>query len=373
MKKKTAIIIITLCLTWALMPSVSRAAVSPHFMAVNDTLLPFDGETMPFVSGGVILVPYTILPMAGVWSVSSGDLEQVRLYRGARQVDFFAGQGVTEDQHGDALDWPSARKVGGKLYVPLHQVCEYFNLDYELIEVGRSVIPNRQIWVVRIISGTALTSFDFVDQYRGDMVSAYYEYYSPPPPGETDSGPPADETLPGYGDITVYLSFRDISAGSAERILYLLDAGAAPGLPACFFVSADDIMENPGLIRKISGSGHAIGIWLESGAYEEYLYVSALLFEAAKVKAVLVSADEAEDAAIETAEAHGLLYWGASQGDNTSESAVTDSIPTVSGERWSLRLDCSEDTASLLTGVLLFLRIYDYAVERVSETVAPVG
>ena len=434
MKKIAIFVSVALCLVAAVLPTSSRAAISPHFMAVNDTLLPFEDANMPFISGGTILVPYNILSSAGVWSFVSGDSGRVLLYRGNRQADFSVGRGVTEDREGNALNWPPAQRIGVSTYVPLHQVCEYFGLAYELIEVGRNVIPDRQIWVVRIISGDALTSAEFVDQYRGDMIASYYGYYGPPPspssttppttppPGETPPEPPTEEPPPSYSDVAIYLSFYDISAGSAERILNQLGASAAPISPSCFFVSAGDIMKHPGLVRKISGSGHAIGVLLEEGTLEEYLEASALLFEAAKIKTVLISthapgkpengqadagaaplgetADAGEasanepapadadtggsvtdaaaqtaQAAIATAYAHGLIYWGASQSfgavGDASESAVTDGLPTASGERRNLSFSCSDVTASMLPDVLSFLRTHEYAVTGIVETTAP--
>ena len=412
MKKKIAVVIVALCLMAAIIPTVSRAEISPHFIAVNDTLLPFNDNTMPYVSGGLILVPYNILSMAGVWSAVSENLDQVKLYRGNLQVDFFAARGVTQDRYGNSLDWPAAMRIGTGFYVPLHQVCEYFSLRYELIEVGRSVIPNRQIWVVRIISGAALSSSDFVTQYRNNMIAAYNDYYaslSSSSPGDT-SQPPEEETPPNYSDITIYLSFSDITAGSADRVLDLLDAGATSGYPSCFFVSEDDIVKNPGLIRKISAGGHTVGICLAEGTYEEYVKVSALLFEAAKIKTVLVTvcppetpaeensdddetpvdmvsddneeapanelSDPAVEAAIATADEYGLVYcgisWNFGYEESNEEADVTENFPTNSGERWNLMFTCSESTASALPNVLTFLRVYDYSVSGIVETASPV-
>ena len=383
MKKKTILLIITLCLAAALTPAVSHAAVTAHFMAVNDTLLPFNDSTMPLVSGGVIYIPYETLLSAGVWSMTTLDLSWVRLYRDARYVDIFADRGTTEDNHGIILGWPPSRRIGSAVYVPLHQVSAYFDLTYTLIEVGGDIIPDVQIWVVRVMSDTALSSRDFVVQHGNAMRAAYNEYFalqpSPPPtapPGvETPAQPPEEvPPPPSYSDVTVYLSFYDISAGGAGQILDLFDAWAAFGYSSCFFLSANDIADNPALIRRIYGSGHTVGIWLDDGSFDEYLEASALLFEAAKTRTVLVSSDEeAAGSAIEAAHAHGLIYWGASRsyGGSFTVSEVTAALPTESGQGWKLRFSCSEDTAAALPGVLSFLRTFDYSAVRITETVVP--
>ena len=405
MKKKIAITVAALCLMAAFMTVTSDAAISPHFMAVNDTLLPFSDSTMPYVSGGLILVPYGILAMAGVRSTASDDLEMVRLYISDLQADFFPSRGATEDGYGNSLGWPSSMKIGGSLYVPLYQVCEYFGIRFELIEVGRNVIPDKQIWVVRIISEASLTSSGFVNRYRNSMLNAYNEYYAAQPQASpTGGGEEPAEPPPDYSGVTVYLSFSGISSGSAEPILDLLSAGSVSGYPSCFFVSRSDIEENPGLVRRISAGGHAVGIYLDEGAPEEYLETSALLYEAAKIKTVLISApapdlseedapdadgelsdseepaaappETAADAAAATANECGLIYWGVSwdvaHEEEIDEDRLADILPTGSGERWNLAFDCSERTASILPGILAYLRTYNYTVSFINETATPV-
>ena len=229
MRKMNVAIIIALCLSIAFIPTVSHAAVSPHFVAVNDTLLTFSDSTMPYVSGGVILVPYEILSIVGIWSLSSAGFDYVQLYRGSTQVNFYAERGVTEDQYGNVLAWPTTQRARGKFYVPLIQVCDYFGMSCEIIEVGRDVIPNRQIWLIRIISGAALSSSDFIARYRSEMLSAYNEYYgfsqpASPTPSEASPSPPVEEPPPDYSDVTVYLSFNDVTAGGAGGVLEMLDA-----------------------------------------------------------------------------------------------------------------------------------------------------
>ena len=377
MKKKAAAAIIALCLITALTPSVSRAAVSPHFIAVNDTLLPFGDDTMPIISGGIIFVPHDIFSLAGVQASTSRDTGHVRLYAGTRRVDFYADWGVTEDQHENTLSWPPAQIFAGKIYVPLHQVCGFFDLSYTLIEAGRDVIPGTQIWVIRIISSVALTGSEFIALHRNNMIAAYNEYYGLPMDIEV-----TEEPAPDYSDVTIYLGFYDISAGGADEILDLL--GAQPdGLHyACFFVSAGDIARNAGLIRRIYGNGHAVGVWLDEGTLEEYLETSALLFEATKIKTVLVSAEAPVGEDISDAGAYRLIFWGIQQDSEVGgmpggtseapESSAIDSLPTEGGARMNLMLPCSDDTTSMLPLLLSHLRTYGYTVAGIVESILPV-
>ena len=376
MKKKLTAFIIVICLAAALMPH-SRAAIVPYFVAVNETLLPFNEDTMPLLHGGVYFVPARVFRDAGVWSVPSVQEERIYLYRGGRHVNFYTaqGQGVTIDQDGVVRNWPSARRIGNRFYLPLHHVSNFFGLTYEIVEVGYDVIPHPEpISMLRITSRASINAPTFISMNRDNMRNSYNSFFgiTPPPTPRPPDGTELPPTQPSFSDVTIFLSFYDLSAGGAEAILDALDLGYR----SSFFVSADDIIKNPGLIRRISGSGHKLGIWLTEGTYEEYLHASALLFEAAKVKTVIVSAGDAAEQAARMADENGLIYWDASQdfgrGGGVTASDVTDAMPTEHGTRHNFRFACSEDIALILPGLLSFLRVNDYTVVRITETIAPI-
>jgi len=297
MKKRIAAVIITLCVLTALTPLVSLAAVTPYFMAVNDTLLDFNETTMPFVSGSEIFIPVKVLEEFDIWSVGSAREERILVCRGVyRYLDFITkpGETKTTDQYGNTLDWPAARRVGDRFYVPLNQVCAFFGLRSEIYDIKREIIPDEQMRMIRIISGSSINTPTFEGLNRNALRAAYNKYQASiapqtPPPGATNPPPPVEPT-PDYSGVTIHLSFYDISSGSAGGVLDFLDTQAAFGYQCCFFVSAADIADNPDVIRRIAGSGHSIGIKLTECSYEEYLKTSALLFEAAKIKTLLVSA-----------------------------------------------------------------------------------
>ena len=386
MKRKIPIIIVIISLLAAATPLASRAAVRPYFMAVNDTLLPFNDDTMPFVSGGEILVPHGMFSGVAVHSVASADLERVRLHRGpTKLVDFFTATGVTLDQDGAALQWPAARRIGGRFYVPAEQVCDFFGLTYEIIDISRDIIPQEQMRVIRITSGGGLNGKTFVGMNSNAIRDAYNDYYAPPPPppsqptttpNVTSPQPSVEELPPVYSDVTIHLSFYDVSAGGTDVLLEQLEAYDSYGYQFCFFVTAGNIANDPGLIRRISGSGHMIGIWLEKGTLDEYYEASALLFEAAKLKTVLISAND-DVKAVPAAGHGGLVFWGTSRSleysDTLSLEEVTEMIPRESGARQNLISSCSENAVLMLSGIFSYLREFEYTVASITETVEPAG
>jgi len=383
MKKRIVAVIVVLCLMAAFLPTASRAAITPYFMAVNDTLLPFKTDTMPYISGGEFLVPVKVFGGLGIYDVPSVDSGFVRLYRGVKKyVDFYTASGVTEDTDGNLLYWPPARRIGSNFYVPLRQVCDYFGLTYDIIVVPRDIIANEQTWIVRIVANASINNPTFISLKKNELRNAYNEYYTPTEPvspPQTDTTvpppPPPEEPPPDFSDVTIHMSFFDVSEESAGGILDLLDIQTAFGHHSCFFVKADDIRENSGFIRRISGSGHTIGILLTEGTYGEYLESSALLFEAAKIKTLLVAADESILSDEIKAEENGLIFWESSQTlvnyDDQSVDDITGDIPKESGARQNLMFPCSEIAASVLPGVISLLLENNYTVEKITETVAP--
>jgi len=390
MKRNIAVALLVLCLVAVFIPIVTRASVTPYFMAVNDTLLPFSADTMPYVSSGEFFIPDNVFGGGelGVHATGSDELERLRLYKGSgRYVDFYTARGVTEDQDGNTLFWPAARRIGRRFYLPLRQVCDYFELRYEIIEVPRDIIQNEQMWIVRIISKANFNSPTFVGMNRNALRSSYNAYYAPPPSpspiptgGGTITTPPSPtvtiEPTPDERDVTVHLSFFDVFTGSAEGILNLLDIQIASGQHACFFVSYDDIRGNPGLIRRISGSGYTLGIMLNEGTFEEYQKVSELLFEAAKVKTVLVLTAESAQMDTIAEEGNSLIFWGNAHSlfDDETVTArdVTEAVLRQGGDRQNLIFSCSENVEAILPGVITFLRGNEYTLERITETVVPV-
>ena len=55
-----------------------------------------------------------------------------------------------------------------------------------------------------------------------------------------------------------------------------------------------------------------------------------------------------------------------------TQNALADFFPTVSGGRHNVLFECSEGVADRLSDILTFLRVYEYNVERITETIPSV-
>jgi len=395
MKKRILTFLLIAVLAITIFPFESRAAVTPYFVIVNETLLPFNESTMPFVSGGEVFVPITgVLNDIGVWGVGDADRDFARVFRDMRYVDLHTRPGMTRtvNQDGIELDWPASRRVGRRFYAPLRQLSSFFGFTFQVEAIPREIIPERQMYAVRIVSGSVINAQTAIGMNRNAIREAYLEHFAPPSPSEPPQPggadtpppdvpyqppPPPVEEPQTYEDVTVHLSFYNLAAGSAEWILDLFDIQVESGFSVNFFVSAEDIFIDPGIMRRIAGTGHTLGIWLSQGTFEEYLEISRLLFDAAKMRTVMVSASEAaSDAAMTMSQENGLIFWDSRQSivDYTTQSLweITATIPRESGASRHLMFPCSEDAAAFLPGVYSFLRNNSFSVERITETVLPI-
>jgi len=372
---------IVIGLSWALLP-VSRAAVIPYFISVNDNILPFNDSTMPLRINDVYFIPHNVLADVGVHYVAVVSAEQLHLYRGAtRSVEFDITQGVTIDQDGTMRGWPAARMIGNRFYVPLREVANFFGLTYEILPIIQGITPHdTNVSIIRIQPDLLLNGPSFVGIHRDSLIDTYRRHFGiQPPPRPPDLPEPTlpdiVEIPPDFSDVIIYLSFFDLSAGGLADILDLFGSPPAViGYRAVFFASAADIAENPGLIRRIFGSGHSLGIHLVDGTYEEYLETSALLLEAARMRSVLILAEPDNETAIDMAQEHGLVLWNTAQrfGEYDTGDRVTNAVSTDSGARQNLKFNASENTAEILPGVIAFLRTNNYTVRRITETVLPI-
>ena len=409
--KKTIIFLLTISIIATSVPMVSQAAVTPAFTAVNDTVLPFNENTMPLFVGDEIFVPPAMFSTFGIFEFSDVGSEIVRVYRGDRGVDFWIAYGRVEDISGNALNWPNARLVGNRFYVPLAQLASFFGLTWEVIQIREDIIPGGQMRMVRLRDGRAVFNGPTLVGYNAtlirNMYNAFFRPQPPPGPGGNFTGeqpsPPEEEPPPTFEEVTIYLSFIDLKNGDLERVLDIFDADVLPNYRAAFFVTGHDIIQNPDLIRRIHGSGHTIGIWLEYGSLDEYIKTSALLFEAAKVRTILVSALEANTTARLMADRAELIFWDATfcfvpiperpeieetpetaeiseileiseslEIPEISEEEIISTLPTEDGVRAKYRFAFCGQLDSVLPSVLAVLDMYEYSVERITETTPPI-
>jgi hypothetical protein len=367
MKRKASVFFLVFCLAILLAAPAVKAVGNVCFTAINDKLMPLDNNTMPIINGSLLYVPCNFFTSdeLGVYYIP-GD-SQVMLYSAAKKIIFYIDKDTVVG-YDDNQQYIPAVKKNGLIYVPVDDVCAFFGLTSDVIQSPPAP-------VVRFYRGAVGYSKDkFLALNSAKMHRYYDEYVGIAVP----SAPPVSPEAPTYADVSVYLSFYDLSS---EKLKSILDTLASTSYKACFFVAADEIEANADRLRRAAGEGHTIGIWLKETtkefAFKEYQDASALLFEAAQVKTVIVaSLGDSAKAAEEMAKQKSLVFWRPTKSYDAdakfSVASLTGKLSTLGGTRDSLYFACSDETSVVLRSLLLYLSQNEYSVRRITETSVPV-
>ena len=139
-------------------------------------------------------------------------------------------------------------------------------------------------------------------------------------------------------------------------------------------MTADEVRENPGVIRRIVGEGHGIGVLCSEDPAAEYQETADLIFEAARVNTVLIAAalPEFDKACTSAAEENGLVFWnyeidGVQGGAGLSSAASITAFLSFYTERADLRIQCSDATDEAITAVLYYINNNNYILRSVCE------
>lgn len=348
------------------MPPV-KAADPVYFTGIDSRLLKLSGP-MPKYVGDTLYLPYTTFSTGelGIYAAPSTNLNTILIYSSAtKSLKFDVATGITYDQDGTTI-YRAAVASNGTVYLPAKFVCDYFGLLLSVVQASPAPI-------VRIkTTPYAVNDATFIGLYKNDMQAYYDAYFSSDSStsAPTSSDPSGDPT---YERVTLYLSFYSFTQGKMKS---LLDAMDSTPYKCLLLVTADEIAANADQLRRAVCSGHTIGIWLNSGEYDEYQTASSLLFEAAKVKTKLVSSGgDIRKAAEKMTAANSLIYWQPTrfydESAKVSLTAITSRLSVVSGSRESLCFAFTDKTASVIRSTLSYLSQKKYTIRRITETSTP--
>lgn len=365
MKKTIAAILIIAMIAVAIaLPSF--AAETIYFTSVNNILMPLSDDTMPINYNGTIYVPYTVFNSTelGTFAVYSQSAQIVTVFGGGVQLYFNLQDGTTYDTFNEQYRAPVI-STNGRIYLPASFTCDYFGINYSAIH------GNKYGTIIRMTVGDVYDNATFSSAASALMKSRLDDYnkakatptpaYSPTPtpvptPARTPSSPDENDR----SDINVYISFTGIDPDATPRILTALQARSDS---AAFFVSAEDIAVYPDIIRRISGSGHMLGIICGEDHSGDYNTASSLLFDAARTTTFITAAESPD-------EESGLINYCSPA--NAEELRLPDCIKTISSadERVDFIFTSSSNTAESLPALLRSLRNDNYNIARLSEVSA---
>ena len=325
-----------------------------NLMAVNErVLLELTTENMPRTVCGVLYVPYTMLS-----NLSTGiDLGISCLYnatrrtvvvtnRGQKGVIFDLQTNTAQDLDGNPV--PARAMVrNATVFVPIDWLCEYFGT----ISCTRTPTPYGTL--IRVTNANAILSdqgfVDAADSLLSSSLSHYLESVGSANEEPTPSGGVQASEPPSGAEL--YLAFRCGAEG--EECARLVENRE---LRSLFLFTPEQLEEQDGLVRRLVGAGHTVGLLLTGETVEDCLAQSAegaaLLAAIARYPALVVSAPNLDGPGRDELAEAGYALWdaGVSEADYPSGSAL---VRGLSPQRMNyVELDCGPGGAAFLREVL---------------------
>ncbi len=379
MRKKRPVLplVLAVILAVGMFQPMPTAAANLYFTGINDSVAPLTSSSMPYWSGGTLYVPYTVFDAnqngvgvsLGLYTSYNHRSHIVTIFNLKQMLVFDLERGTCrDDMTGAAYDARAVMRYG-KPYVPLYVVCSVFGLEYSYNQL--SYIS--QGYLVRIKSADAVLDDGlFIDRARELINNRLRDYTQSLSPAETTPTIPVSPSEPPEvdgGNVATYLAFRCESADGLSAILNTLDG---TGQYALFFLAPQVIEEEGGLVRRILGTGHSVGILAWEGEKEALSRGRLALEELAHTRTTLAYVPDGARAGLEE---QGWVCWKETlylePGDSVGGTAFAGTVLNRLGTRRRtvyLTLEGSGNTARVLSALLRQLSSNHYTVAVPMET-----
>ena len=379
MRKKRPVLplVLAVILAVGMFQPMPTAAANLYFTGINDSVAPLTSSSMPYWSGGTLYVPYTVFDAnqngvgvsLGLYTSYNHRSHIVTIFNLKQMLVFDLERGTCrDDMTGAAYDARAVMRYG-KPYVPLYVVCSVFGLEYSYNQL--SYIS--QGYLVRIKSADAVLDDGlFIDRARELINNRLRDYTQSLSPAETTPTVPVSPSEPPEvdgGNVATYLAFRCESADGLSAILNTLDG---TGQYALFFLAPQVIEEEGGLVRRILGTGHSVGILAWEGEKEALGRGRLALEELAHTRTTLAYVPDGARAGLEE---QGWVCWKETlylePGDSVGGTAFAGTVLNRLGTRRRtvyLTLEGSGNTARVLSALLRQLSSNHYTVAVPVET-----
>lgn len=357
--------------------SAPASAANLYFTGLNDTVAPLTSDSMPFWSGGTLYVPYTVFDSSrnevgislGLVTSYNRTNQTVTFYNLRQILTFDLSTGNCRDELGGAVYSSRAIMRNNKPYVALNMVCSFFGLEWSYHQLP--YIP--QGYLVRIKNAdVVLDDGSFIENARDLINNRLRDYTQSLSPAETTPTIPVSPSEPPEvdgGNVATYLAFRCESADGLSAILNTLDG---TGQYALFFLAPQVIEEEGGLVRRILGTGHSVGILAWEGEKEALSRGRLALEELAHTRTTLAYVPDGARAGLEE---QGWVCWKETlylePGDSVGGTAFAGTVLNRLGTRRRtvyLTLEGSGNTARVLSALLRQLSSNHYTVAVPVET-----
>ncbi len=274
MSRRLICLILVLLLA-ALLVLPASGAAQLAFVAVNDTIpLTLSSGELPFYSGGMLYVPYTVFNTSslGFYPSYTPDTGTLTLFsRNQRLVYDISGGTVTDENK--LVQYIPAISRNGTIFLPAAFSANHFGVQVS------DLTSQSGYTVVRFTTGSQVYDDSLFIEKAENLISYRVEQYeastqtpsgsgntetvtpsnpSTGTPGTTD--PEDEEEKPDEEPSQIYLAAVD--AATMEPLLTTLKQ---ENLRAVFFLTSEEILENGALVRRIVSEGHTVGVTCAEG------------------------------------------------------------------------------------------------------------
>lgn len=369
----------------ALIPLGATAAAGDEvvFMVVDERFMPLSADTMPVRRGGTYYVPYTLFDYAtcgvnlGVRIAAQPSRNRVTLFNKSVSLTFDAdSQTIRDNITGELCPYTTFVR-NGIIYVPAYFTASQFGLGFAQLSTDYGD-------VLRIKSPAVILSdqrfLEAAENTLSTRRAAYLASLAPSPTPAATATPtptPTPSRTPSTGDrsgVDTYLAFLHTEGGDPEAILDSLDGS---GLYGVFLFRPEDLAGCADAVRRIVGSGHAIGLWVTAedaaGAEEQLAEGNRLLEEIARTRTRIAYTESGTLA--EALSAENWVCWEGNvngvPGEGGSSYGLYLDVVQAAGRRQSLAritMDDSETSAGALPLALWQLQADGYDLRRPLET-----
>jgi hypothetical protein len=368
-KKATALLLVMIMALSAFFVLPAEAA-DIYFTVINDeepeTL---SSLTMPFELNGTVYVPYVIFgrkdefgrSVLGTNAFISN--ETAVIWKDRMFLEFNTKSNTTYDQDGNAKPYKAVSRKD-MIFVPVELVCDFYGLTYSKISSDFGT-------VIRIKKEYVLEDKIYMNAASGYMQQELTRYLSIQQESQPSQPPQVSGTPYDKRNVEVFISIYGFDRDRVDEMLWKLDLR---DYKACFFVTPEDIKQNPNQIQRILGTGHRIGLYLAEDIEKEYLEGAEYLRKAADTRTIITAYNGILSQELrERAEEMGIVFWfddsckKYSAEDGFRISSLLNTL-RVSEERVDLILKADEEVAKGLDYIVNELAEGNFRVRRVRET-----
>ena len=256
MKKRIVALLMLMIFLMALAPGV-QGSNAVFFVGVNDSVpMYLPGSDAPYYKGNLLYVPYTVFNsgVGGIAISYNVDKGNLVLFTRAKRLVYDLTAGTVTDE-ADKVGKVEVVHRNGILFIPVQRAATHFGLSVTMLTASTGST------VLRFTDGSqTLDDATFIRKAQ-TLISIILEQEGggqSTGEGQGGSGQQTEQQTPN-GPKSVYLAF----AADAVSEQTLKDP-ASMNIYAAFFLTEEQIAQNPELVREIYASGHQIGLTIDA-------------------------------------------------------------------------------------------------------------